>query len=199
MTIMRPRLGVHRKLYVGAPRLNPDFPDDRKARVAHQLVFAVGERQGGRYRYGVAVWTPSGSKFSIRAYHHALVLVVAHDLHFKFLPTEQALLDEHLGDGGRAKAKRHHVLVFLAVVGNSSARSAERVARAYDDRKFAPFFNPVRRLFCVVDNRALGNVEPDFEHRLPEFFAVFALLDGLLLCAYQLHAVLFENPRALKA
>ena len=55
-----------------------------------------------------------------RADDYALILVVAHDLHFVFLPAKQAFFDQYLSGGGHLEAVLHHLLVFLAIVGDAA-------------------------------------------------------------------------------
>ena len=58
-----------------------------------------------------------------RADDHALILVVTHDLHLVLFPTEQALFDEHFSGRREVEAVLHHLLVFLAVVGDAATRT----------------------------------------------------------------------------
>ena len=62
-----------------------------------------------------------------------------------------------------------------------------------DDDRESDLAGELEPIFSVVDQRRLGNVEPDPLHRVFEDEAVFGLLDGLNVRADQCHVVLFEH------
>ena len=51
----------------------------------------------------------------------ALIFPVSHDLHLVFLPSEQALFDEHLMYGGNLQSMGDDLLELLFIVGDASA------------------------------------------------------------------------------
>ena len=136
------------------------------------------------YAHGVEVFDGAN--------HHALVFVVAHYLHLKFLPSKQAFLYEDFRHGRCAQPKRDHFFIFFPVVCDSPSCSAQSKAWANNHGEFIPRLNPINGLLHLVDSRALGDVQANFQHGFAEKLAVFAFFDCLLFCAYKLHPVFFE-------
>ena len=67
MTTSRPVLGAIAKLHVRAAGLHADLAQHRQTRVAHDLVFLIGQRLGRGYRDGIAGVHPHGVKVFDRA------------------------------------------------------------------------------------------------------------------------------------
>ena len=134
-----------------------------------------------------------------RANHNALILVVAHDFHLIFLPSEEALFDEYLMGGRHIEAVLHHALILLAVVSDAAAGTAERVAGADDDGEVADQL--VGRFEGVgqsLDRGRAGHVEADFEHGLLEDVARFTFFDRGGIGADHLHPVLVKNAGSVQ-
>ena len=89
---------IHRELDVRTPRLHADLPDDGEGRVAHELVFLVGQRQGG----GDGDRVPRVDAHRVEVLDGAdddhVVGQVSHDLELELLPADDRLLDEDLAD-----------------------------------------------------------------------------------------------------
>ena len=87
---------VHGELDVRSARLDADRPDDPARRVAHPLVFLVGQRQ--RRRHGDAVAGVHAHRVDVldRADDDEVVGDVAHHLELELLPADDRLLDQDL-------------------------------------------------------------------------------------------------------
>ena len=130
----------------------------------------------------------------------ALVLVVAHDLHLKFLPAEQAFFDEHLVARRDIEAVGTIALVFLAVVGDAAPAAAERVARADDDREVADqFVGCLERVGQIVMVAERATSRPIFSMACLKISRVLALFDGFRLRSDQFDPVFFENSGVAKS
>ena len=88
------------ELNIRAPSLDPNLPDDRERSVPHHLILLVRQSLRGSDRNRVPGMNPHGIQILNRANNHAIVRVIPHDLHFKFLPPEQAFLNQHLAHRG---------------------------------------------------------------------------------------------------
>ena len=199
ITTRRPVCGIDGKLDVGAAGLDADLADDGERGVAHHLIFLVGERHRRRDRDRVAGVHAHRVEILDRADDHALVLVVAHDLHLVFLPAEQALLDEHLVHGRKFEAVGDDLLEFLAVVGDAAAGAAEREARPDDERAKCRCTRPPARASSMrMHGPRLGDIEADLDHALLEELAVLALVDRVGLRADHLDAVFLEDARLVQ-
>ena len=135
--------------------------------VAHDLVFLVGERLDGGDGDGVAGVHAHGVEVFDRADDHAVVVAVAHDLHFEFLPAEQGFFDEDFGDGREVEAAGDDFIELLAVVGDAAAGAAEGEGGPDDEREAADFFGDFAGFLEGVGDAGEGHVEADFEHELP--------------------------------
>ena len=127
-----------------------------------------------------------------RANNHAIVRAITHDFDFKFLPSEQRFLDEHLGDRRHIESAGHDFLEFLTVVSNAAPASPQGVSRADNDGVATDFRRYFPCLIQVVGHPGLRDVQPDLQHDLLENEPVFAALDGVGLGSDQL------GPETLK-
>src|SRR6185436_12792317 len=103
-------------------------------RVAHRLVLAIGQRH--RRRHGDRITRVHAHWIEIldRADDHDVVLVVAHHLELELLPADHAPLDEHLVRRREVESAANDLFELLAIVRDTTARSAERERRT-DDRR----------------------------------------------------------------
>jgi hypothetical protein len=153
----------------------------------------VSTREGRRDGDGVARVDAHRVEILDGADDHTLVLVVAHDLHLVFLPTEETLLDEHLMGRRGLEAAVDDLLEFLAVVGDAAAGAAEREARADDERESADLLGREAGLLQRMDDAGLGHIETDAKHGLLEEIAILAHLDRRRFGADHLAAVFFQD------
>jgi hypothetical protein len=117
--------GVQAELDVGAAGIDADLAQAGDRRVAHDLVFFVGQRQ--RRRHGDAVAGMDAHRIDVfdRADDDAVVLAVADDLHLVFFPAEDGFLNQHLGGGGGFEAALDDLLELFLVVGDTAAGAAQ--------------------------------------------------------------------------
>ena len=194
-----PVLRVDRELHVRAAGVHANLAQDRDRRIAHQLVFLVGQRLRGRHRDRIAGVDAHRIEVLDRADDDAVVRLVADDFHLEFLPADQALFDEQLVGRREIQAALADLFELFRVVGDAAAGAAEREARAdhhretgaADLRLDALLHAP--GLFHRVRDAALRRVQADAGHRVLELQAVLGLLDRLLVGADHLDAVLGEH------
>ncbi len=184
--------GVDGELDVGTARLDADGADDLERGLAHDLVFFVGERLGGRDGDAVARVDAHGIEVLDGTDDDHVVLAVAHDLELVFLPSGDGLLDEDLAVRTEGQSPPDVSLVLLRVVGDVAAGAAERIGRA-DDRGKTDLLDDSLGLFPRMDVSALGDLEADVLDGLLESVAFLGLLDRAEVRAEELDAVFLED------
>ncbi len=186
-------VAVEGELDVGPPGLDPDPGHDLLGGVAHVLVLDVGQGLGRGDRDAVAGVDAHGVEVLDRADDHEIVRPVAHDLELVLLPAEHRLLDQDLADGAGRQPPAGGGRELLAVVDDAAADTAQRVARADDERK-ADLLREPDGLLDRPDDAAGGHLEADLAHGVSEELPVLGQLDGLEPRADQLDPVLLEDP-----
>jgi len=157
------------------------------------LIFLVG--QGQRRGDGDRIPRVHPHRVDIldRADDDRIVGAVAHDLHFIFLPPDQALVDQNLGRRARLQPGADEKFIFVAVVGDPAAGPAKREARA-DHRGQADILERANRFLDRMDDRRARAFEPDPVHRVAEFLPVLGLFDRFGVGADQLYPEPVESP-----
>jgi hypothetical protein len=195
---------VHRELHVGAAGVDADLAQDGDAGVAHHLVFLVGERLRRGHRDAVAGVDAHRIEVLDAAHDDAVVGAVAHDLHLELFPADQALLDQQLLRRAQVEAALADLFELFRVVGDAAAGAAHREAGADDHREPGAADLGLdallhrQRFFHAVRDAALGRGQADGRHRVLELHPVFGLLDGLLVGADHLDAVLGQHAVAVQ-
>ena len=186
-------LRIDRELDVGAACFDADFTQHRDARVAHDLIFLVGQGQRRRDRDRIPGVDAHRVHILDRADDDGIVRPVADHLHLIFLPAEDGFLDQHLVGRRGLEAAADDVLELLAIIGDAAAGAAQREAGADDGRE--PDMLQCRHgVIHVMGDAALRTLQPDPVHRLPELQPVLRLFDRLGIGADQLHAIFGERP-----
>ncbi len=124
----------------------------------------------------------------------AVVLAVAHDLHFELLPAEERFIDKDFGNWREIQAPGDDLFILLTVVSYASALSAEGESGADDERKGSNFLGDFSRLLHRAGDTGAWHVEPDFLHGLFEKVAVLAFVDGCGVGTDHADSVLLERP-----
>ena len=186
---------MHAKLDVRAARLHPDFADDRKRGVPHDLVLPVGERLDRRHGDRVPRVHPHWIQVFNRTHDDAVVRPVPHHLHLVLLPTKQAFLDQHLAHRRKVQPAGHDFLKLLPVVGDPAPHPAQRKRRPDHLWKAADFGRVPARLLDGVGGARTGNLQTNLLHRLLKRLPVLPLMDRLRIRPDHAHAVLFQHPR----
>ena len=192
------RVGMHGELDVRSARLHADLADAGEGEVAHDLVFAIGERLDRRHGDGVASVHAHGVEVLDGADDDAVVRLVADDLHLELLPAEQRFLDEHFRHRREIESAGRDGFKLLFVVSDAAARATERVGRTDDERQRADLLRDGAGFLHVMRHAGLRQIEADLEHGVFEEQAVLALLDGFRLCADHAHAVFFQRPGTMQ-
>ena len=124
ITTMRPVVGIDGELDVRATGLDADLADARERRIAHLLVFDVGQRLRGATVIESPVCTPIGSTFSIE---QMITQLSARSRitssSYSFHPTIDSSIRISLI--GLASSPSGHALELLLGVGDAAARAAE--------------------------------------------------------------------------
>src|SRR5690606_7885731 len=160
-------LGIYAELDVGAAGFDADFTQHRNRGIAHDLVFALGERLRRGDGDRVAGMHAHGIEVFDRADNDAVVVFVADDLHLVLFPADQRFVDQQFTGRRQIEAAVANFDEFLAVVGDAAARAAHRERGPNDARK-ADLIEYLQRFFHAVRNRRARRFEPDTRHRLAE-------------------------------
>ncbi|MPM37476.1 hypothetical protein SDC9_84093 [bioreactor metagenome] len=172
-------VGIDRPLDVGAAGGDADGLHHLQARVAHLLVFGVGQGLDRRHRDRVAGVDAHRIEVFNGADDHRVALGVAHDFELVFLPAEERFLDQDLGIHARVQPALHNGEKFFLVVRDAAARAAEGEAGADNQRPGADRFLDRARLFQRVGRAGTRQFETDAAHGLLEALAVFGAVDRL--------------------
>src|SRR5262245_9626650 len=112
-----------------------------------------------------------------RADDHAVVCLIPHHFHFKFLPTQKRLFNEDFGDRREIKAALGEFLKFLTVVCNTSSGATQGKRRAANHRKSPDPFRDAARLLKRMSGAADRNIQSDLLHEILEGAAIFSSVD----------------------
>ena len=196
--------GIQTELHVGTAGFHADFAHDGDGGVADLLIFHVGEGLHRSHGDGVAGVNAHGIEVFDGAHDHAVVLAVAHDFHFDFLPAEHGLFDEHFaGEGGVEAAGGDFFQIFL-VVGHAAAGAAQREGGTDDERE-GHFRGDAAHVFHVAGDFAAWHLDADVFHGGAEQLAAFSLFDDLGVgadefdAAFLEHSHLFEGKGGVQA
>ncbi len=177
-------------LHVGATGFDADFAQNGNRAVPHDLVFFVGQGEGGGDSDRIAGVHAHWIDVFDRAHDDGVIGLVAHHLHLEFFPAQERLVDEDLAHGGGIHAGAAVMLVILAVIGHPAACAAHGEGGA-DDGGQADIFQLCQckphaffqvafaiREFGGGDDGGAGIFKTDPVHRFAEEFAVFGHFDG---------------------
>ena len=160
-----PVFRIDGKLHIGAARLNTDFAQDGNRGVAHDLIFAVGQRQGRCDSDAVACMHAHRVDIFNRTDNDAIIGAVAHHFHLIFFPAEHAFFDQNFGDRRGVQTAFNNGDEFFPIISNTAAGAAHGKARS-DNRWQADKLQGFKRFFqCVGDTRARA-FQADFIHCL---------------------------------
>ena len=123
----------------------------------------------------------------------AVILAVAHHLHFEFLPTEHRLFQEHLVGWRGIQTALADVQELLAVVGDTAAAAAEGEGWPQNGREADVGLHLACR-FQIVHQHRTRRVEPDARHGAAKELAILGLVDGFPRGADHLNAEGREHP-----
>ncbi len=185
-------LRIHRKLHVGAARIDADFAQHGDRRVAHDLVLAVRQGLRRRHRDGVARVDAHRVEVFDGADDDAVVRLVADHFHLVLLPAEKRFFNEELVRGRQRQAALADFHEFLHVVGDAAAGAPEREGRTNHGGE-AHLRLHGHGFGHVVGDAGAGALKADAVHRLLEALAVLGLVDRFRRSADQLHVVLLED------
>ena len=129
-----PRRRLDRELDIRTSGIDADLANDPNRRVAHQLIFLVGQRLRGRDRDRIAGMHAHRIQILDRANDHDVVGRVAHHLELEFLPSLDRLLDQHFVARRLFEPVRHLGAIFVELARDRSAGPAERSRRPNDQR-----------------------------------------------------------------
>jgi len=177
--------------------LHADLADHRQRRVAHPLVFLVGERLGRGNRDRVPRVNAHGIEVLDRADDHHVVVGVAHHLHFVLFPPQHRLLEQHLVDRRIFQPAQHQPVERLAVVGHAGAGPPERETRA-DYAGQADLLDDLTGFVQGVDRLAAAALQSDPLHGRLEPVALFGLGNHLGGGPDHLHAVFRQHAVAVE-
>ena len=190
-------LRIDCELYVRTACFHTDFAQHFDAGGAHDLVFLVGQRQRRCDSDGIARMHAHRIDILDRTDDDAIVLAVAHHLHFVLFPAEERFLDQDFGGRRRIQTFAHDTVELGLVIGDAAARSAKGEAGA-DDGGQAGGFQHRERLVDRIGDAAARAFQTDLVHRLTEALAVLGLVDGIGIGADHGDAEFLQNALVRK-
>ena len=120
--------------------------------------------------------------------------MIAHHFHLEFLPTDERLLDQDLGDRRKIEAAVRDFAQLVAIVSNASAHAAKTESRSNDEGERPDFISDAVCIGQRTRNPRPRKIETNAQHRFLEQLSIFAFRDCLRVCSDQLHAVPRERP-----
>ena len=185
-------MGVDRELHIGAASVHANLSQHCERRVAHDLVFLVGQRLGRCNGDGVAGVHSHRVEVLDRADDDAVVGLVTHNFHLVLFPPQERFFNQQLVSGRSLQTTLANHFKFFGVVGDSATCSAQGEARS-DHRGKTHLFLHRPGLFERMRDARSGRTQPDLGHGLLELLAVFGLVDGLRGRANEFDLVFFEH------
>ena len=185
---------VDGELDVAAAGVDAHATDDGDADVTQLLVFAVGQGEDRCHGDGVAGVHADRVDVFDRADDHDIVLLVAHQLEFVFLPAFDAFLDQHLVGRGIVDAGAGDAVQLVFVVRDAGAETTHGEART-DHQRVAELLGDLVDFLKGMRDVGAGGFGAGLLHDLLEEFAVLATIDGVKGRADQLDVVLLEHAR----
>ena len=122
-----------------------------------------------------------------------VVVGIAHDFELKFFPAQHAFFDQDLPNKAGGDAARADGAQLFHIIDDASAGATHGVRRA-DHHGIAKVDRNLFGIFNAVNRSAFRHFDAELVHRLLEFDAVFAALDGIEFHPDHLDAVFFKNP-----
>src|SRR5690606_9788368 len=126
---------------------DPDLAQDGDRSVAHDLVFLVGQRQGGGDGDGIACVYAHWIDILDGTDDYGIIGPVAHDFHLELFPPQQRFIYEDLRHRRRFQPRAAEMFIFLAVVGDATTCATKGEGGA-DDGRQADF---LQRVQCLYD------------------------------------------------
>ena len=192
-------------MHVRAAGFHADLAQNGDRAVAHDLIFLVGQRQGGGDGDRIARMHPHRIDVFDRADDDGVVGLVADHLHLELFPAEQGFIDQNLRHGRGFQTGPAVIFIIVAVIGHATAGAAKGEGRT-DDGGQADLFQRVHGLFQTSgdivfavfllgggDDGGLGVFQTDAVHRFAEKFAILGHFNGLTVRADQFHAEFLKH------
>ena len=142
--------------------------------------------------------------------NNCIVCFVAHDLHFKFFPTQQTFIDQNLVYGRSIHSSATEMFIIITVIGHAPACSSKRKGGTDDGwkanfrkrlKRHSDPFGKISRSVCKFGRSNDGRLrvfQTDAFHRFTEQFAVFSHFDGIAFGADHLNTEFFQDAHFLK-
>ena len=189
---------MDRELNVRAAGLDADLANDRERRVAHHLIFLVGQRLHRRDSDRIACVHAHRIEIFDRTNDNAVIHSVAHHFHLEFFPADERLFDQHFANRRHGKTAAGDFVQIVRIIGDAAAAPAECERRPNDERKSSDFFCDAARVGKRTRNARAGNVQTDPQHRFLEQLSIFAFRNRFRIRADQFHFVPRERAVAIQ-
>ena len=123
---------VKMQIFQEVSSIDTNLAQNGNAGVAHDLVFFIGQGQGRGHGDAVAGMHAHRVHILNRADDDCVIGGVAHHFHFILFPTQKALINQDLTDGGRIQAGFAKMHIILSVIRHATACAAQCEGRAND-------------------------------------------------------------------
>ena len=148
------------ELNVRSAGLDADLADYRERRIAHHLVFLVGQRLHRRDGNRVARVHAHRIEIFDRTDNHAVVHPVAHHFHFEFFPADQRFFDQHFADRRHGESAPGDFVQIVRIVSDAAATAAECERRPNNQRKTPNFFCDLLRIGDRMRHARARHIKP---------------------------------------
>ena len=182
----------HGELYVATTRKVSDFAHHANRHVPHALERGVTEGHGRSDRNAVPRVDAHRVKVLDRTDDGHVVVAVAQQLQFVFLPAHDRLVDHDLVDGTQVQPAGQCLVEISGVVNDARTGSSQRIARSNAQREtelLSSLLAFEETFGCGL--RRHGNAHGF--HQITESLAVFGDLNGINIHPDHAHIVLFPN------
>ena len=127
----------------------------------------------------------------------AVVVRITDDLELVFLPTEQRLVDQDLGDHRRVETAPDDVVELLEVVGDATTRTTQGVGRS-DDRGKTDLLEEGMGFIEIFNGLRKRLLQSDLVHDLVKDLTILGASDDVTIRTDHPDTVLLENALIMK-
>ena len=159
-------------MHIRAAGLDTDFAQHCDRAIAHDLIFFVGQRQRRGHSDRIARMHPHRINVFNRTDDNCVIRRVAHNLHFKFFPTQKGFVDQDLAHRAGIKSRLAKVFVIFAIERHTTAGAPQRKCRA-DNGWQSDMLQRVEAFLHCIGNHRFGVFQTQPIHRLAKQLSVF--------------------------
>ena len=179
--------GIVRELHVGSAD-DADMLYDPVGLLLQLLLQVLINSEHRRCTEGITCVYAYGIDVLDKAYGDHVVVLVADNFEFQFLPAQNGFFYKNLVDQAGLQAARAYGTKFISVVYKSAAGAAHCISRTKNNR-ITELLSDRKRVVNRISDLAARHLNTEFIHRFLEFNAVLATLNSIDLNTDDLNAI----------